>query len=170
MQPGSLPTNIGEGSFKHNYNELGFEIINSDTSLCIYQYHDKGKPSGKEQYLKVPRGEQDALQFMVNKELFSGVYQNLSEQGEKREVTFSDDGKICGLDNAYSSYYINTDFIADQDNDIDEMIMDLYGKNQHSFAFVIKADTLFLYNVNETDVGPSTLGSLKYKLTRIKTK
>ena len=168
LKANSLPTNINGST--ENFYELGYEVNNQDTSLYLYRYNKDKKIISKEKYIKVRSNYKSALEFMVNKTLFSGKYEYIDSTGIARKVTFTDDGKIVGFYN-YSKYYISTDFIAGPENNLDEIILNLYSNDQKEYAYIIKGDTIYFYDAIENKYTLELkLGKLRYKFVHVKVK
>lgn len=169
----SLKTGLPDYDVKGNSYEIGYEINKNETNLILYHYDTKGKIIDKTPYTKVANrsgGDNDAawgIQYITNKLLFKGEYM-VMEHDVPVYVEFKDNGEIIGLPDV-KNYYINTDFAAGPENNLDEIIFDLYTKNQTLYAFKLDADTLNLYytksNIDSTLL---LVDKLKYKLVRKK--
>jgi len=121
---------------------------------------------GNQKYSKIPASIESAIQYMVNKVLIAGTYNFIDSTGNSKMVKFTNDGEVTGI-NGFSNYYINTDFDADLDNHLDEIIMNLHAKNQKDYAFTIKGNSIFIYDeIGNISNGKVTLGKLKYKLVK----
>ncbi len=163
----SVQTDIIDYENENNFYELGYDISSQDTTLIIYHYDKNKKLLGQIKYKKVYKNSESALQYMVNKTLFSGNYKTVDSLGQTLTVNFSNDGNVTGLPN-YKKYYVLTDFVAGPDNYLDEIGFDIYTKNQMWYAYEIKGDTIKLYDIKETDDEnyPVQLGQLKYELMK----
>jgi len=160
----SLPTNIAHYGSPTNFFELGYLVGNQDTTLIIYRF-DKNKTLLEEtKFLKVPKNSEGALQYMVNKTLFSGDYDASDTAGNKMKIHFTNDGLVQGLPN-FEKYYVLTDFVAEPENKLDEVCFDIQTKNQKCYAYKIIGDTINLYETNENEDGPRP-GPLKYRLVK----
>jgi len=83
-------------------------------------------------------------------------------------VKFSDAGEVTGLPNI-KTYYLLNDFDGDPMDDFDQVIFNLYGKNQQSYAFVINNDLIKLYDTKpNADSSKVLLYRLKYTLKKMK--
>jgi hypothetical protein len=165
ITPTSLPTNIKDEEIEMGFYELGYELTNEDTSLIIYHYNKNKKLLDQTRYIKVPRNTEGALQYMVNKILFSGNYKAIDSTGEATNIQFSNDGIVTGLPN-FKKYYVLTDFVAGPENRVDEVCFDIQTPNQTCYAYQIKADTISLFEEAEKESDTLIVGQLKYKLVR----
>ena len=167
----SLSTNITDYKNKGDFFELGYELSGIDTSLVLYHYGGNRQLIVKIKYTKVKnRNDGDdadeGVQYIVNKKLITGTYTCEDKTGQSMTVQFNDDGKISGFP-GFHSYYVNTDFMAGPENNLDEIFLDIRTKNQKGYAFTIQADTLNLYETSENNNRDSLmLGTLKYKLVK----
>ncbi|HVA97868.1 MAG TPA: hypothetical protein VNG53_03155, partial [Bacteroidia bacterium] len=149
-----------------NFYELGYNISTKDTTLIIYHYNKNKKLLGQLEYKKAPKSIESALQYMVNKTLFSGNYKTIDSSGQTLTLNFSNDGIVTGLPN-YKKYYVITDFVAGPENNLDEVCFDIQTDNQRCYAYEIKGDTIKLYDIKESNDHTSLqLGQLKYKLVK----
>lgn len=160
----SLPTNIIDYDTASNFYELGYNIFAGDTVLKLSVYNKDKKFIGKTQYLKAPTNSEGALQYMVNKTLFSGNYQAEDSSGKISPLKFTNDGRVVGLP-SYKKYYVVTDFVAESENSVDQVCFDIQTNNQRCFGFSIQEDTIKLYDVKESE-DTTQFGELKYKLVR----
>lgn len=168
----SITTALPDYQNSINSYELGYDIANGDTSLVLYHYGAGGKLHDKRSYSKVApltteNGEPSALQRATNNVLFAGSYTATDENGTTTDVSFAEDGIITGFE-GHSTYYIFTDFIAEEEGyRIDEIIFDERTKNQKPFIFEISGDTTRLFSASENYERTQLLkGALKYTLTR----
>jgi len=163
--PKSLPTNI-EGDKGGDYYELGYSITNSDTSLTVCHYNNAKELLTEKKLIKAPKSPQDALETMINTMLFAGQYETYDSTGHVMNIEFSPDGTVMGFP-LFNKYFILTDFVAESYKSFDQICFDIQSKNQHCFAFEIKADTINLYGIIATDISDSVKrGDLKYKLVK----
>jgi hypothetical protein len=160
----SLPTNIINDNTTGDFYELSYTISGSDTSLILSVYNKEKKITNQTQYLKAPKNSEGALQYMVNKTLFAGSYKVEDSSGNASVLTFTNDGHIIGLPN-YKKYYVLTDFVAESENNVDQVCFDIQTSNQQCYGFVVKADTIKLYEVKEGQ-DSTEFGDLKYTLVR----
>lgn len=122
---------------------------------------------GQTKYLKAPKSSEGALQYMVNKTLFTGNYIAEDSLGKTCTLKFTNDGLVNGL-LSYKKYYVLTDFVAGPENSVDEVCFDIQTNNQRCYAFDIKGDTIKLYDVKENaDQDTLQRGQLKYKLVKL---
>jgi len=163
----SLKTNIIDYDTVSNFYELGYNITANDTSLIIFLYNKNKKLLGQTKYLKAPKSSEGALQYMVNKTLFTGNYIAEDSLGKTCALKFTNDGLVNGL-LSYKKYYVLTDFVAGPENSTDEVCFDIQTNNQRCYAFDIKEDTIKLYDVKENaDQDTLQRGQLKYKLVKL---
>ena len=160
----SLPTNIVDYDTETNFYELGYVIINKDTTLVIYHFDKNKKLLDETKYHKVPNNSEGALQYLVNKTLFSGIYDASDTVGNKMKIQLTNDGLIKGLSN-FKKYYVITDFVADPESKLDKVCFDIQTKNQTCYAYKILSDTINLYETTEKEEG-LRLGPLKYRLVK----
>jgi len=160
----SLPANIVDYDTKTNFYELGYEKLNKDIVLVIYHFDKNKKLLGETKYTKVPKNSEGALQYMVNKTLFSGIYDASDTAGNKMKIQFRDDGLVKGVSN-FKKYYVLTDFAAGPENKLDEVCFDIQTQNQTCYAFKIITDTINLYETPKSEED-SLRGPLKYRLIK----
>lgn len=162
----SFPTNIIDEDTTGNFYELGYNISGNDTSLIILRYNKSKKLIGQTKYLRAPKNSDGALQFMVNKTLFAGNYTAEDSSGNTSVLKFTNDGLVNGLP-GFKKYYVLTDFVAEPENNVDEVCFNIQTNNQRCYAFEIKEDTIKLYDVKESaDQDTLQRGQLKYKLVK----
>jgi hypothetical protein len=160
----SLPTNIFDYDMTGNFYELAYSISGSDTSLILSTY-SKGKTLLNEtKYLKAPKNSEGTLQYVVNRTLFAGSYKAEDSSGNISLLKFTNDGRVEGLPN-YKKYYVLTDFVAESEKSVDEVCFYIQTNNQRCYGFYIKADTIKLYDIKETE-DSSQFGELKFKLVK----
>jgi hypothetical protein len=99
--------------------------------------------------------------------LFTGKYS--SETGSA--VEFTGDGKVSGLDD-YKTYSARIDYY-DEAMDVDQVLLGTTKQDQKEFAFKIRKDTLFIYELKclkydkESHIcGSVGFGKLKYTLVK----
>lgn len=112
----------------------------------------------------MPENPEGALQYMVNKTLFAGSYKAEDSSGNTSILKFTSDGQVDGLPN-FKRYYVETDFVAASEYSVDEICFDIQTNNQRCYGFIIKGDTIKLYDVKESQ-DSLQLAELKYKLAR----
>jgi hypothetical protein len=106
------------------------------------------------------------IDYITNKKLITGKYTTTDSTGNRLKVEFNNNGKVSGFLN-FKTYYINADFEAGLENNLDEIDFDVNTKKQKTFTFRFNADTLNLYDTYENaDSTKLVLGKLKYKLVR----
>jgi hypothetical protein len=169
----SLVTRMKDYDLKTNYFELGYNIAGRDTSLILYHYNRGNHIIDSTKYTKVLSKQfgvdmDNGVEYITNKLLITGNYTTTDTTGTALNIKFMNDGKVLGFPD-FVKYFINTDFVAGPENDLDQLYFDDYEKNQKQFLFKIKADTLNIYDVNESaDSIHLEWGKLKYKLVKVK--
>jgi hypothetical protein len=162
----SFPTNNPDYDNRSNFYELGYKINQKDTSLILYHYDKNKKILDKSYFSKVSEVSatlSDGLQCFVNSVLIKGKYKLLSNG---QTVEFTNAGQVIGLDN-FKKYFIQTDFVVMADNDIDNIIFDVYSNKQIAFAYKLKKDTLDFFTTKSDSTGlPMLIDSLQYRLVR----
>jgi hypothetical protein len=164
----SLPISQSDYDNPANFYELAYEVTVTDTFLVLYHF-DKGKKLlDKSRFSRVTYESasiSDGLQGYVNSVLISGKYK-LS--GDRQTVEFNNAGIVTGLGH-FKKYFIQTDFVITMDNDADNIIFDVYSKNQARFAFKIRQDTIDLYRTTSDSLEMEMrIDSLSYRLIRLK--
>ncbi len=119
----------------------------------------------REKYIRVPKNNAGALQYLVNKTLFSGTY-TLVNSSLSSLVKFENDGKVSGF-TGFSTFYISTDFVASPENNIDEVHFDIQTANQKNYAFKINEDTIKLFDLIEIP-GRDSISRRQIKYTLVK--
>ena len=132
----SFPINIIDWDTPYNFYELSYNISGNDTSLLILHYNKDKKLIGQTKYLRASKNSEGALQFMVNKTLFTGNYKAEDSSGKISVLKFTSDGLVTGLP-GFKKYYILTDFVAGPEN-VDEVCFDIQTNNQQCYAFKLK--------------------------------
>ena len=160
----SLPTNIVDYETGTNFYELGYVLMNKDTALVIYHFDKDKRLLDETKYSKTPDNSEGALQYMVNKALFSGTYSATDAAGNKTSIQFTNDGLVKGLSN-FKKYHVLTDFVGQPENKLDEVCFDIQTINQKCYAYRITGDTINLYERTKNDEGLQ-LGSFKYRLVK----
>jgi len=170
----SLKTTLPDYDQKSNFYELGYSIRHKDTVLILYHYNKLEKLLDKTFYTRVAHKAMDeneaawGIRFITNKILITGEYSVVDTTKNSVAVEFSNDGKVSGFPD-FKTFYINTDFNAGPENNIDEIIFDSDTKAPKPYTFRFKSDSLFLYgekhNADSTEL---ITGDLSYKLVRQK--
>ncbi|RFZ83306.1 hypothetical protein DYU05_14320 [Mucilaginibacter terrenus] len=163
--PGKKPNTLQFGE-----DELGYSIVNGDTTLLLYQVY-KGVLY-KTPYRKVFETSPEenlsyAINYAINKALLTGDY--LLKTGEKNEkVTFTPEGKVVGLPGV-KSFQVDTDMKYGTMQNVDQLTFDSFTSHEQTFAYVIKDNTLSLFEVKPNSKQTLlTMGKLKYSLVRAK--
>lgn len=171
-KPNRLKTNIFDYGIQSGFYELGYEILNNQPHLYIYQYDMEGKSLQKKKFSKVlnSQDKNDAswgLQYIVNEKLFSGNFLLLDSTNNGTMITLKSDGTITGDPNL-KDYYVFTDFGGGPETILDGIVFNRDEKNSSWFAFKIENDTTFLYTtIGDEEAGEILqIDKIKYKLVR----
>jgi hypothetical protein len=149
----SLLTNITDFDDKNGSYELGYQPNVADTFLMLYHYDKNKKLIDQTKYIKVKEVQpgkpvEDGFQYMVNKKLIAGIYKATDTTGKEFIVTLSNDGTISGFPNR-KTYYILTDFVAENEEGPDEICFDIQTSDQNCYGFEMKGDTINLFKPQE---------------------
>lgn len=160
------------------FREISRRISGTDTTLLlcsrdrktrrlryqtVYQRTGSGTPGDLE--AAVERG--------INKLLLARQYRGTDSLGQPVQAQFRLDGTVTGL--PFKKYVIQTDFTGP--NSGDEIIFDVYTKQQQSLAASFGRDTLKLYTIHSSTGVPAgqidpdnvfSQGRLRYQLVRVK--
>ena len=169
----SLKTSLPDYDIKTNFYELGYKVKNQDTTLIFYHYNKHREIINAVKFTKVlnslPLDDMGyGIEYVTDEKLISGKYSTVDSTGNSFKIEFNSEGKVTGfLD--FKTYYINTDFEAGPENNLDEIDFDVSTPKQKSYTFKFNVDTIDLYDIDHN--ADSTLlmtGKLKYKLVRQK--
>ena len=149
----ALVTNISDFEDKSGFYDLGYGKELSDTFLMLYHYNRDKKLIDQTKYIKVKEAKpgkslEDGFQYMVNKKLVAGSYEATDTTGKKLVVRLYNDGTLSGFPNS-KTYYILTDFVAENEEGPDEICFDIQTSNQNCYGFQIKGDTISLFKTQE---------------------
>jgi hypothetical protein len=149
----SLLTNISDFDDKNGSYELGYKPNVADTFLMLYHYDANKKLIDQNKYIKVKEVQpgkslEDGFQYMVNKKLIAGIYKATDTTGKEFIVTLGNDGSISGFPNR-KTYYILTDFVAEDEEGPDEICFDIQTSDQNCYGFGMKGDTINLFKPQE---------------------
>jgi hypothetical protein len=149
----TLATNISDFDDKDGFYELGYVLNPVDTFLLLYHYDKNKKLIGQTKYIRVKEVQpgkslEDGFQYMVNKKLVAGTYKATDTTGKEFVVRLANDGSISGLPNR-KTYYILTDFVAEDEEGPDEICFDIQTSEQNCYGFQIKGDTVKLFMPRE---------------------
>jgi len=137
--------------------------------LTVFIYDKQGKFVDSVHFFKPPPGDHGQISvddYLINQILISGKYIATDSLKNSFKVSFTNDGKLTGL-NDFKTYGIGTDFMTPPNN-IDQIFLD-GGKTQKMYGFKINADTLNLYETKDApDSVNLLLTNLKYKMVRQK--
>lgn len=174
QMPTSLKIGLPDYDSKSNFYELGYAITNKDTSLILYHYNKANQIIDKTRYTRVAAKAIDGsdaawgIQYITNKKIITGNYMMADSTGSVSKCAFTNEGNVSGFPD-FKSYWVNTDFEAGPENNLDEIFFDLYSKQQKSYAYKILLDTLKLYDViANADSTEDVVGKLRYTLVRKK--
>jgi hypothetical protein len=137
--------------------------------LTVFIYDKQRQFVDSVHFFKPPtrsHGQISADDYLINQILISGNYVATDSLKNSFKVSFTNDGKMTGL-NDFKTYGIGTDFMTPPNN-IDQIFLD-GGKTQKMYGFKINADTLNLYETKDApDSVNLVLTNLKYKMVRQK--
>jgi hypothetical protein len=168
----SLKFRLGKNpnTLQFGEDELGYSIANGDTTLLLYQAY-KGVLH-KTPYRKVFNTNPEenvsyAINYAINKALLAGDY--LLTTGKQTEkVTFTPNGEVVGLPGV-KSFQVDTDMKYGTMQNVDQLTFDSFTSHEQTFAYVIKANTLSLFEVKPNSKQTLlAIGKLKYNLVRVK--
>lgn len=172
IKQNNLKINLPDYDEKANFYELGYEVMNNDTSLFLYHYSNANKILDKKQFTKVYNGDQSdgdagrGLQHIVNDKLFCGEYLLVNNPISKTTIQFKKNGFVTGLSD-FKTYLIMTDFLGGPYSNLDEVIFNLYPGKMKSYAFQMSGNRVDLYETTEEESqGLLKRGKLKYSLVR----
>lgn len=167
--PQSLP--ISHRNYEHpeNYYELGYTVRQTDTVLHLNEYTARHQLASSVAYRRVrlPKklaaqeaGTNTGLQYEVNRILMSGRYAGYDSSGAAVQVQFMPDGSVAGMPQ-FKQYYVGTDFAAGPENNLDQLVFDLYTSQQRNFTYRFHKDTLRIYALQtdstHTELSPARL-------------
>lgn len=167
----SLATELTDEDNSGNFYELAYNISGTDTTLQLKHYNKENKLLDTRSFTRVTGpltedSEPYGLQYMANKVLLSGKYNVTDEEGNTFKAELTDDGMAMGVA-GHTTYYIFTDFIGDEQTNLDEMVFDPGAKTQKPYIFEIKADTVLLYKAMENEERTLLIrGPLTYTMIR----
>lgn len=168
----TLETNISDFGDKNDFNELGYVANVADSFLMLYHYGKNKKIIDQTKYVRVKevhtgKSLESGFQYMVNKKLVAGTYKTIDVTGQEFIVNLTNDGSVSGFPNR-KTYYILTDFVAEDEEGPDEICFDIQTTNQDCYGFIINGDTINLFKPqkNKEDTIPKT--SLEYALVKQK--
>lgn len=168
----SLTTALTDEDGSGNFYELAYNISGTDTTLQLKHYNKEKKLLDTRGFTRVTGpltddSEPYGLQYMANKVLLSGTYNVTDDEGNAFKAELTDDGMAKGVA-GHTTYYIFTDFIGDEQTNLDEMVFDPGSKTQKPYIFEIKADTVWLYKAMENEERTLLIkGPLKYTMVRM---
>lgn len=167
----SLATALTDEDGSGNFYELAYNISGTDTTLQLKHYNKEKKLLDTRGFTRVTGpltddSEPYGLQYMANKVLLSGKYNVTDDEGNAFNAELTDDGMAKGVA-GHSTYYIFTDFIGDEQTNLDEMVFDPGSKTQKPYIFEIKADSVLLYKAMENEERTLLIrGPLKYTMIK----
>ena len=172
--PTSLKLSLPDYDIISNFYELGYSVRERDTALILYHYNKTNQVIDKTVYTKVADKATDkndagwGITYITHKKLIVGKYLMSDSKGHRSIVEFADNNQVHGfLD--FKTYYVNADFEAGPENNLDEIDFNINTKKQKGFTFKFSAGTLNLYDTKENaDSTLLLIGKLRYKLVRQK--
>lgn len=125
----------------------------ADTFLMLYYYDKNKKLIDQTKYIKVTEVQsgkslEDGFQYMVNKKLIAGIFKATDTTGKEFIITLGNDGSISGFPYR-KTYYILTDFVAEDEEGPDENCFDIQTSDQNCHGFQIKKHTINLFTQQE---------------------
>ncbi|SEO20769.1 hypothetical protein SAMN05192574_10681 [Mucilaginibacter gossypiicola] len=169
----SFKTNWIDYKTPANFYELGYKIASGDTSLLLYHYNKNNRVIDSTKYVRVldKQTVNDmgyGINYITNKLLITGDYVMIDDNKKRSSITFTNEGNVSGFPD-YEAYYVNTDFVAGPQNDLDQFSFNINTPQQKDYLFKIKGDTLNIYNTDfSADSIHLKLGTLEYKLVKRK--
>lgn len=175
----ALPIKPDYGDAVGTFREISYRLADGDTLLLITSRNRKTsrllhqliyRRTGK---AVISTDLETAVYRGVNKLLLARQYRGTDSLGQRVRVQFLLDGTVHGL--PFKKYFIQTDFTGP--NPGDEVVFDVYTKQQQELAASFGRDTLKLYTVRsdigiapgETDTTQFYIrGRLRYKLIPVK--
>lgn len=151
-------TNLVDYENKGSYYLLDYSAKPSDTSIALLHYTKDNKLLKKTNYTRIlakplSKGSAESgIQYIVNKEIFSGRYRYTDSLGQTVNVTFRPEGIVSGL-SGFHTYYIGTDFDGNDASAADLVGFDIYQDNKRYFVFERKGTKIFLYDYKDKDDG-----------------
>lgn len=147
--PNALVTNISDFDDKNGSYELGYLSNAADSFLMLNHYDKNKKLIDQTKYIKVKEVQpgkslEDGFQYMVNKKLVAGTYKAIDTLGKEFVVSLSNSGSISGLPDK-KTYYILTDFVAEDEEGPDEICFDIQTTEQDCYGIRISGDTFNLF-------------------------
>ena len=144
FEPGKNTTTVMLGK-----DELSYKL-KKDTTLIIYHYNPDTRETDIAQYIKAmdkqpAGGLTTGMSTAINNVILSGKYEGTDASGKKVNPTFTDDGKVTGLP-GLTTYFVQSDFVADPEHSHDEIIFNMNSKDQKQYSFIINKKTLSLYD------------------------
>lgn len=151
--------------------ELSYNTENGDTALWLNYYNEQKELTDKKSFTKITgpsseNGQPLNVAYMANKVLFSGNYTVTDKEGKTTQATLTDDGLVTGIAD-HSTYYVFTDFMDEDETNLDELLFDERTKNQKGYIFEIAGDTTRLYKALENEDRTLLVkGELTYTMVR----
>jgi len=161
------------GDVAGNTFELKYSIGKNDTTLILYTFDKKKKPTDTTNYTRVFKDFEGhelgySTYYLVNKTLISGNYILTDTLNKTSKVNFDSYGKVTGFPGA-KTYAIDVDFETPPGNNMDQIDFDQDSKNNKFYAFKFVHDTLNFYQTSyDKDSIDLVLGKRIYKLVKQK--
>jgi hypothetical protein len=169
----SLKISLKDYDTPANFFELGYVITSVDTSLFLYHYNNKNQILDSIKYTRVLHAQlnddmSSGIEYITNKTLITGEYILTDSLGAISKVELKNDGKVSGF-LGFKTYYINTDFMAGPQNNLDVIDFDVNTDNQKEYGYKINSNTISLFTTkSNADSTKLLLDKLAYKLVRTK--
>jgi hypothetical protein len=170
---GSLNIGLKDYDVSTNFYELGYVITSVDTNLFLYHYNNKNQILDSTKYTRVLSALLNddmgsGIEYITNKTLITGKYTYVDSTGTISKVEFKNDGKVSGF-LGFKSYYVNTDFMAGPQNNLDVIDFDVNTDKQKEYGYKIDGDTIGLFTTkSNADSTKLLLDKIVYKLTKTK--
>lgn len=170
---GTLKISLKDYTTPTNFYELGNVITSTDTSLFLYHYNNKNQILDSIKYNKLSGAQinddmASGIEYITNKILITGKYTVTDSLGAISKVEFKNNGKVSGFSD-FKTYYINTDFMAGPQNNLDVIDFDVNTDKQKEYGYKINANTIDLFTTRSSaDSTKILLDKLVYKLVRTK--
>lgn len=170
---GTLRISLKDYNTPTNFYELGNVITSTDTSLFLYHYNNKNQILDSIKYNKLSGAQinddmASGIEYITNKILITGKYTVTDSLGAISKVEFKNNGKVSGFSD-FKTYYINTDFMAGPQNNLDVIEFDVNTDKQKEYGYKINANTIDLFTTRSSaDSTKIFLDKLVYKLVRTK--
>ena len=166
--PNSYKTDLPDNEISTNFYELGYELVNKDTSMFLYHYDSGNKLLDKKQFSRSVYNPSDVnraggIQYFVNEKMLAGNYICMDANNKQFNVQFLPDGTVTGFPDV-TSYFIFTDFNGGPVPKFDEMFLESENTST-TYGLQISGNTITIYEI-AGDEENAELGKMKYKLVK----